>query len=282
MRDDDDELLLKKKQPKSPFKDREELRKEITEFINIFKTTVVDHAERMSDYFEMSCFNYIVKYYQLIGYTVKVSNLQTNQYRYKCSPAGIQSNFSYFTTEITVDGKKFNYQIHHNLAVESAHTKGIFTTPDITIIKYDGVEYTKDLYESKRRFSYTNQLNLITFCEVKQFNPFPELLFNFIGTINELIPSVMNNSTPDLNPPHIAPSLMISGIANKHAVEIKKSIEGRYCVNIIYEMFYTATTTFSKRKIKDLRTVGHIKPIVSLPLDLMDEWLRLSISAESQ
>jgi hypothetical protein len=26
----------------------------------------------------------------------------------------------------------------------------------------------------------------MSFCEVKQFNPFPELLFNFIGVLNEL------------------------------------------------------------------------------------------------
>jgi hypothetical protein len=49
---------------------------------------------------------------------------------------------------------------------------------------------------------------------------------------------------------------MISGKPNKQTNNIKSSLENRYCVNIIYDLFYSATFTFSKRKINDLRKAG--------------------------
>lgn len=73
----------------SSFKEEAELEKEITDFINRFKATVQEHSKRISDYFEMSCFNLIVRYYELNGYTVQIENLQSGMYRYKCSTAGV-------------------------------------------------------------------------------------------------------------------------------------------------------------------------------------------------
>src|SRR5690606_15560043 len=84
----------------SPFKDFALFEKEITDFANKYKTTVVNQVKRTSEYFEMTCFNYIVRFYELNGYSLEVKNLQSDKYRYKCSPAGIQSNFSHFEATI--------------------------------------------------------------------------------------------------------------------------------------------------------------------------------------
>ena len=241
---------------KSPFKDQELLEKEIRDFANKFKTTVVNQAKRISDYFEMSCFNYIVRFYELKGYSVDVKNLQSGQYRYKCSTSGIQSNFSHFEAAITLGTKKYKFEIQHNLAAQSSQDKTLFTTPDISIIKQGKVKNTQEYYDSKKTFSYVENKDLITFNEVKQFNPFPELLFNFIGVLNELKVEYMTDEGVTLNPPHIAPSLMISGKPNKQTNRIRESLESRYCVNIIYDLFYTGTYTFSKGNINQLRVTG--------------------------
>lgn len=45
----------------SPFKEKALLEKEIIAFVNKFKSTLANQATRMSDFFEMSCFNHIVK-----------------------------------------------------------------------------------------------------------------------------------------------------------------------------------------------------------------------------
>lgn len=240
----------------SPFKDHALFEKEIKDFANKYKTIVVNQAKRTSDYFEMTCFNYIVRFYELQGYELQVKNLQAGKYRYKCSPSGIQSNFSHFEATINIDGKKFAYEIQHNLAVQSSQDSKLFTTPDISIIQKGKVEYTKEYYDTKTTFSYVKNNNLMTFCEVKQFNPFPELLFNFIGVLNELKKEYMTDNGIELKPVHIAPSLMISGKANKQTNTIKGSLENRHCINIIFDLFYNATFTFSKKNIDELRKTG--------------------------
>ncbi|MBL4755634.1 MAG: hypothetical protein JKY52_18835, partial [Flavobacteriales bacterium] len=159
----------------------------------------------------------------------------------------------------TVKKKKtFKYTIHHNLATQSSHDKSIFTTPDISVIVKGKVKNSTVYYRTKRTFSYVENQHLMTFCEVKQFNPFPELLFNFIGILNEIKLEYMSDDGVEHSPPHIAPSLMISGIANRQTTRIKDSLEARYCVNIIYDLFHTGIFTFSKGNLSSIRTAGKL------------------------
>lgn len=250
--------VTKTRKQKSPFKDITLLEKEITGFINKFKITVASHSKRVSDYFEMSCFNDVVRFYYLKGYKITVQNLQNKEYRYKCSTAGIQSNFSHFGLSILCNDKIEEYEVHHNLAAQSSHDAEIFTTPDITIIKKNTSQTTTGYYDTKRRFSFVKNDDLMSFCECKQFNPFPELVFNFIGVVNELRSEIIENKFTELNPVHIAPSLMVSGKPNKQANKIKDSLESRYCINIIYDLFYSRTVTFAKHNVNALRTAGKL------------------------
>jgi len=245
----------------SPFKSKALLEKEIVTFINKFKSTVKSQSSRISDYFEMSCFNYIVKFYAANGYDVRVENLIGGEYRYKCSPSGVQSNFSNFTVRKKDEGLYYEFEIQHNLAVQSSHDKELYTTPDICVIEKGKSKTTTGYYDTQKRFSFVDNEHLATFCEVKHFNPYPELVFNFIGTINELRKEIIDNSTPDMKPVHLAPSLLTSGKPNKQTKRIKQSLENRYCINIIYDVFFSGTKTFSKRNIKGLRLVGKLPSV---------------------
>lgn len=251
-----DQTVSKPTRKTSPFKDFTLFEKEIKDFANKYKTTVVNQAKRTSDYFEMTCFNYIVRFYELNGYKLEVRNLQAGKYKYKCSPSGIQSNFSHFEASIEINEKKYNFEIQHNLAIQSSQDPKLFTTPDISVIEKGKVNYTKDYYDTKTTFSYVENKDLMTFCEVKQFNPFPELLFNFIGVLNELKKDYMTDEGKKHTTDHIAPCLMISGKPNKQTKNIRESLENRYCINIIYDLFYNATFTFSKGNINELRKTG--------------------------
>ncbi len=242
----------------SPFKDQAVLEKEIAAFINKFKATVANQAKRISDFFEMSCYNYIVRFYELNGYTPIIENLQNGKYRYKCSTSGVQSNFSNFKISKKVGIRKYEFEIQHNLAVQSSHDDEIFTTPDISIIKRNKVKESTTYYDTARRFCFVENNDLISFCEVKQFNPFPELIFNFIGIVNELRKGIMTNDAKEEKPIHIAPSLMISGKANKQAQKIKEKLEERYCINIIYDIFNSGHGTFSRYQINELRCAGKL------------------------
>ena len=60
------------KKTTSPFKNHSQFEKEIKAFANKYKTIVVNQAKRTSDYFEMTCYNYIIRFYELHGYDVTV------------------------------------------------------------------------------------------------------------------------------------------------------------------------------------------------------------------
>jgi len=245
----------KAKKRKNPFRDVEDMEKEIVKFLNVHKTNVSNQAKRISDFFEMCCFNYIVRFYEKSGYQVSVENLIDEKYRYKCSTQGVQYNFSYFRLSISLDGIQHDYELHHNLAVESAHCEGIYTTPDIVIINEEKITENDDHYRGKKRFCYVQNVNLISFCEVKQFNPFPELLFNFMGTLNELKNEVFIGGESELATRHISPSLMISGKGNVHAEKIKESLEGRYNINIFYDLFEKGLATFSNWNVSNIKSI---------------------------
>lgn len=242
---------------RSPFKDSHLLEKEIVAYINKFKSTVHTQAKRMSDYFEMSCFNYIVMYYERNGYKVSIENLQAKKkYRYKCSTSGIQSNYSFFKVSKTVGKINYAFEIQHNLAVQSSQDEELFTNPDIVVIKLNSCKYSTDYYNTKKTFSYVSNKDLISFYEVKHFNPYPELIFNFMGVVNELRKDIINGKPKNHLPVHLAPSLMISGKPNKQTTRIRLSLQRRYFINIIYDMFYSGASTFAKINLNQLKQTG--------------------------
>lgn len=226
----------KKQNPKSPFKEKESFKKEIRSFLGRFNSIIYDHSDKISAYFEMSCFNYIVQYYEDCGFEVEIQNLQDNKYRYKCSTTGNHENFSHFSAKKGI-GPENDIQIHHNLAIESKFDDEIYTTPDITVIKKSSIESRKDFYKNNITFCYVRNCDMITFAEVKHFNPYPELLFNFIGTVNELKGIYHSFPYEIKKTEHFAPFLMISGKSNDHTDNIKKSLKRRYNINIIYDLF---------------------------------------------
>lgn len=248
----------KPKKTISPFKEKDILEKEIKDFVNKFKTTVSNHANRISDYFEMSCYNLVVRFYENNDYHVSVQNLQKGKYFYKCSPAGLQSNYSHFLVTKKVGKRVFEFEIQHNLATQSSFNNEIFTNPDITVIKRGTFKTTTNYYEINRRFSYVENRDVITFFEAKNFNPFPELIFNFIGFVNELRKEILTNNAVAKKPLHLAPSLMVSGKPNKQTLRIKESLEERYCINIIYDLFDYGISIFSKQRQLELRTTGKL------------------------
>ncbi|HEY5589728.1 MAG TPA: hypothetical protein VIK55_01800 [Paludibacter sp.] len=258
--------MIKKKENKltttktiSPFKDIKLFKKEITDFLNKYKSTVGKHANRISDYFEMSCYNFIVKFYENNDYDISVQNLKSKKYYYKCSPAGLQSNYSFFKVSKKTGIKTYEFEIQHNLAAQSSFNKDIFTNPDITVIKTGSAKTSTTYYEINRRFSYVENKDVITFFEVKNFNPYPELVFNFIGIVNELKKEILANKSPSKKPLHLAPCLMVSGKPNRQTQRIKDSLEERYCINIIYDLFDSGVSIFSKRRQSELKTTGKIK-----------------------
>lgn len=239
----------------SPFKNEADFEKELEMFAHNHRVIIAQHSKRISDYFEMSCFSMILKYYELKGFSSEVCNLIGGKFRFKCSPSGLLDNFSYFK----IKNEAHSYRVYHNASIQSPLDEKIFTTPDIVVAKDNAPIVMTDYYNTKRKFSYIPNKKMLTFCEAKHYNPFPELIFNFLGTILEFKPSCLKNrkcKSESLRV-HIAPSLMMSGSFSKQTNKIKESLEKRYMVNILGGLFVDPYSSyFCYKGIRSLTTLG--------------------------
>lgn len=247
----------------NPFKSVEDFEAEINSFLRRHKTYINEQGNRISDYFEMNCYNYVVKYYENHGFILSIKNLIAGRFKYKLSTNGYPENFSFFSIllkyEVEAKPYEVQFEIHHNLTVQSGFQNDIYVTPDISVINANTIVEDHNHYiveHSKKKFCYVQNKDLQTFCEVKQFTPFPELLFNFTGMYTELKMNALSDDKHYQQPKHIAPSLMLSGKGNRHTERIKESLEKRYFINIIFDLFDTGSITFSDYGKNELYFIG--------------------------
>lgn len=243
----------------TPFKAPSDFEKELTDFSNRYKVLLAEHAKRISDYFEMTCYNLVIRYYEKKGYELKVQNLQSGKFRFKCSPTGLLKNFSYFkATKKGDQGIDEVVYIYHNATAQSAFDEKVFTTPDIVVSSSNIPAETKDYYTTRKTLSYIPKESLVTFCEAKHLTPFPELMVNFIGTVHELKPDCVDNHEEYLDSEHIAPSLMLSGTFGRPTRRIQLSFEKRYYVNFFDNLFEDISVRLflSKSGIEQIATLG--------------------------
>ena len=62
----------------TPFKAADEFEKELKEFSKKHRITLAEHSKRISDYFEMSCYSLVIRYYIKKGYISSFVNYVTN------------------------------------------------------------------------------------------------------------------------------------------------------------------------------------------------------------
>lgn len=243
----------------TPFKAPAEFEKELIDFSNRYNVLLAEHAKRISDYFEMTCYNFVIRYYEKKGFVLKVQNLQGGKFKFKCSPTGLLKNFSYFkATKNNGCGIDEEVYIYHNATAQSVFDEKVFTTPDIVLSSSNVPAETKDYYATKKTLSYIPRESLITFCEAKHLTPFPELMVNFIGTIHELKPHCIDSNRKAYDSEHIAPSLMMSGTFGKPTKRIQHSFEKRYYVNFFDNLFdeNSVRLFLSKYGIEHIATLG--------------------------
>lgn len=242
----------------TPFKSPADFEKDLQDFSRRHRVLLAEHAKRISDYFEMTCYNLVTRYYEKKGYELTVQNLQGGKFKFKCSPNGLLKNFSYFKATKLADGGEQVVFIYHNATAQSAFDDRVFTTPDIVVSKTDTPSETKDYYSTKKALSYIPKQSLVTFCEAKHLSPFPELMVNFIGIVHELKPECIDGNAIQKDSDDIAPSLMMSGTFGKPTSRIKDSFESRYFVNFFDNLFEDVSVRLflSKYGIDQIATLG--------------------------
>jgi len=225
-----------------PFLDRSLLIEEIQSFTRQYNAYFKQQESRMSDFFEMAAYNEIVRYYKKKKYEIYPCNLKNGVFKYRLVTSGLKENFSYFLCKNTfgkdVDQDALSVEIHHNLRMESASSQNLYYNADISVCFEGMVVHRK---ENSRQIDYIENRNVISFFEIKNLNPFPEVLFNFSGLLLEFKPQFIHGQVhvrefdPDspVNKMHLCPGILFSGIPNQKAREVSFVLKDRYKHNII-------------------------------------------------
>lgn len=246
---------MAKTNTKSPWKDRTLLLKDISSFVGRNGGFFKQNANRMSDLLEMSVYNDVVRYYRRKNFTAAVVNLAPGgTFRYKLAASGLAENFSYFRVEKQGgrSSAKTNlvFEIHHNIKVESAHEQHIYYTADVTVTVMDGV--TTQKLANGRRHSFISNPSLVTFFEVKNLNPFPEVMFSFSGLVLELFPTLIERSVvPGIGNTHLLPSLVFSGKGSAHSDRVAESLKRRYGFNIVSGLYANKGQIYSFKNLSE-------------------------------
>jgi hypothetical protein len=249
-------------QTKSPFKDNAELKAEINSFLRFYRTVFAQEAKRTSAFFELAAYNYLVRFYEANGYKVVPQNLKgqnKNEFIYALSPNAKPDGCSYFLAEKAYqDGTTYRYEIRHNLRVQSSHDDEIFVSPDYSVIAENSItSVTKqDYYNGKVAYHFVASDDVKSFGETKHYQPGPELVLNFVGLVNELMPKLMASNYPEKRPKHLGPSLFVSGVGNGHVKKIGASLAKRYRINVFLGLFAVPSQVYSASNMPNVVKIG--------------------------
>lgn len=246
---------------KSPFKDNKLLKQQIQAFLSQHHACFSQEANRTSAFFELAAYNDLVKFYETNGYSVTPQNLRgkERQFVYALSPKAKPSNCSFFYAEKRYrNGDSMTFEIRHNLRIQSAHDSDIFVSPDYAVINKDAItsKHQPHYYNGKVDYFFVAAKDVKTFAETKHYQPSPELVLNFVGLINELMPALMSGTFPTKKPKHCGPALFVSGVGNAHLVKIKESLGNRYKANILMGLFVYPSQIHSATNQVNIHKIG--------------------------
>lgn len=240
---------------KSLWKDRKELLKDLASFISRHGAFFKQNSSRMSDLFEMSVYNDVVRYYRRKNYSISAMNIgKDGAFRYKLTTSGLAENFSYFY--VLNDPKKnknstnVELEIHHNMKVQSAHHEHIYYTADVVVTLKNGV--ATDKQTSGRRHSFIRNRDVITFFEAKNMEPFPAVLFGFSGVVLEIMPGFINGRyAVEPGRAHLCPSIIFSGSGSAHTKLVSSELATRYGYNVISGLYAHKSQIYSFKNLNE-------------------------------
>jgi len=213
-----------------PWIDRDILVKNAKRFTRAHGLFLRRHGPRISSLVEIAVYNSIVDYYKHFGYTATGANLGPKKsFRYKLTSSGLTENYSFFKVQKAGD----TFHILHNISIQSSHHDHMYFTADVVISNRNGA--TTQKLKSGRRHSFVSREDLITFAEVKHLNPFPEVLFNFMGLVLEFMPMLVEKTCVICDSGgQLCPIIAFTGPGSNHTELIQEQLTKRYGINIVF------------------------------------------------
>lgn len=247
--------------PVEAFRAAHELVGEIEAYLSRYGARIASHNPRISAYFEMVTYHYIGEYYLNRGWAVEPRDLYTDDrgrelFKHKCGPMGFPENFSYMEATRSDARREHRVELRQNVRIASAYSQQVLYTPDVAVIEPESIERTRrpEYYQGHRLLRFVRNQGLITFAEAKHMVPFPELCATFIGMLHELRPECLADART--RGVHIAPSLLVSGVANALVDSMREELLARYRgVNVFFNVFGAANRVYGARM--GVRSIGY-------------------------
>lgn len=235
----------------------DEIKSAVNAFLSEYGTRIAQHTDKIGTYAEIAAYHSVIEFYRKSHFRCGVENVKQGLFRYKLTPTGNPSNFSYFS--VRKSGRV--YSVLTNVSVESAHAARHYFSADIVVADDQSVQMQRgpDNLEVgiRRSVFFVPNESLRTFLEIKNMSPFPELLFSFSGLLFEMMPDIFFKKVASRKRIHIAPSLVCSFAGSGHANYIRRTLLQRWHINIF-------TDFLSKRALEgeDLRKIAdrRLKP----------------------
>lgn len=229
-----DQAKPKARRVRDGYVSRDELDKRIGYFLRGYGKRLKNQTDKIAYYCQMTAYNAYIEYYSdQHGWTTAVQQTRDDRFNYKLQPFGDPENFSYFELSHGTDV----LWVLNNMQIESAHDGDLFFAPDVVVVRANAIKSHKSEVARaagyERTVYFLRNRDLITFGEVKNVSPFPELLFSFQGLIFELMPEIFFGKLSAEDNVHPAPALLCSFTGSRHAMKIARTLESRFRVNIL-------------------------------------------------
>lgn len=211
----------------SPWVDLSVLKKNISSFFSLNRSSISDFGSTVNQCFEAFVFVSLVNWYASSGWAIEFKHPsgKPSVARLKYSTRGRPDNYTY---AVCKKGRRC-IQIRHGLRVATkSHQSGQIMPAnvvlDIAVIQNCDLSThnTSDHVDNKK---------LLTFAEAKHMTAFAELIAGFIGLVHEISPNRLRKKRPYIGPyklgAHLAPFLYVSGHLNPTAQGIVDTIKHR-------------------------------------------------------
>jgi hypothetical protein len=211
---------------KAEWVDKDAVTGSLKKFFSDNQNELREFSDTVNQVFEAFVFTSVAKWYMNNGWDVKIINPNNSTtVLLKFNTRGKPSNYSY------AECKRENecVQIRHSLRVATKSNRLDQEYPANVVLDVSVIENV-DLSQLKTDGCVENSC-LKSFGEAKHMSAFAELVCNFIGLVNEMMPGKLVKIRPYIgpiqNPKHPAPFLYVSGFLYTTAKGVTDTIRYR-------------------------------------------------------
>jgi hypothetical protein len=222
------------------------IERDINDFLNQYQSTLYQVVKNHNNLFEVSCYVLYAKYYENIGYHLKINNSINGKFRFRFSTNGVPWRYSYITG-FNNEKSEPVFEIWHNQKVtgywddlEKNDDAATFAL-DIAVVKPNSLPSNLQFNTPSKgiRVSVKNE-DLISFGEAKKLAAYPMLIAQFIGVVHEIKPDFLHekkkkNKSEFYEKKHLPPILFTSGNLSSGANKVISSMKKRGIEIIVLE-----------------------------------------------